>query len=170
MTLYQLGERENGLLLQINNAAGLIEEKLKKLEEEGVFEAYKQVHSQYAALAQENSEALKRGLFLQWYALVEPPFLSGINDIDPQAETRLIDTLDDKISQDEVEPELYAMVSYYADWEFVFDRFAGCDNLQRLISGRLSYNRIIHQLKQSNLTTRGQMGIYWQSIISLVGK
>ena len=72
MTIDELDEKERNLLLQINNTAGSIEEKLHQLQVKGIFDAYKQVHSDYADLAQENHEALKRGLFLQWYALVEP--------------------------------------------------------------------------------------------------
>jgi hypothetical protein len=165
MTVDELDEKERDLLLQINNIAGSIEEKVRQLEDMGVFDAYKQVHSYYADLAPQNSEALKRGLFLQWYTLVEPPFLSGINDIDPQAEKRIIDSLNDQLIQNKVDSELYSMVSYYACWDFVFDRFRDCANLKRLLESRLEYNSIIQQLMQSDLTRRGQMGIYWQSVI-----
>lgn len=165
MTVDELDQKESELLLQINNIVGSTEEKVRQLEVKGIFDAYKQVHSYYADLAQEDYEALKRGLFLQWYALVEPSFLSGINDIDSQAEKRIIDTLNDQIGQNKVDSELYSMVSYYADWEFAFDRFGDCTNLNRLLQNKLDYNTIIQQLGQSNLTCRGQMGIYWQSVI-----
>lgn len=166
MTVDQLDKKENSLLLQINSIVGSIEERARQLKAKGIFNAYKQVHSQYADLAQENSEALKRGLFLQWYAFIEPAFLSGVCDIDPRAEQRIINILNDRIGQNKVDPELYFMTSYYTSWEFIFDRFQNCDNIIGLISSRADYNQIIEQIKGSNLDCRGQMGIYWQTIIS----
>ncbi|WP_128544511.1 hypothetical protein [Larkinella soli] len=167
MTLDELSKKERELLLQIDGTKGSIEEKADQLKAKGIFDAYKQVHDGYADLAKENNEALKRGLFLQWYALVEPSFLTGINDIDSQAEKEIIRVLDDQIGENEVDAELYSMVSYYADWENVFDRFNGYSNLTQLLKNRLDYDSIILQLKQSDLTSRGQMGIYWQSVIPL---
>ena len=64
MTVNELDQKESELLLQVNNTQGSIEGKTGQLKVEGVFDAYKQVHSRYANLAQEDSEALKRGLFL----------------------------------------------------------------------------------------------------------
>lgn len=167
MTLDELDKSESKLLLRVNNAQGSIEEKAQQLEAGGIFDAYKQVHSHYASLSQEDSEALKRGLFLQWYALVEPPFISGINDLDPEAEKRIIAILNDQIGQNGVDTELYSMVSYYAEWEFIFDRFIDSTNLMRMVNNRLDYDSIIQQLRQSDLNCRGQMGSYWQSIIPL---
>ncbi|MVM36330.1 hypothetical protein GO755_40380 [Spirosoma sp. HMF4905] len=167
MTVDELEEKENKLLLQINSTEGPMEVKVGQLEAGGVFDEYRQVHSFYADLAQKDSEALKRGLFLQWYSSVEPSFLSGIDNVDPQAEKRIIDTLNNQIGRNEVDSELYSMLSYYAGWRFVFDRFSDSTNLVKLLNNRLDYDSIIQQLKQSDLTCRGQMGIYWQSIIPL---
>ncbi|AUD04973.1 hypothetical protein [Spirosoma pollinicola] len=167
MILDQLDKEENNLLSQINNIAGSIEEKVRQSEIKGIVDAYKSIHARYAELAKKNSEALKRGLFLQWYVLVEPSYLSGISDIDTRLEKVIIDALDDNIGQNKIDPELYAMVSYYSDLEFVFDRFEDCVNLQKFLESRLDYGTIIRQVEQSDLNHRGQMGIYWQSIISL---
>ncbi len=166
MTLDRLDEKERSLLLQIRNLVGSIEEKSREIEIRGIFDDYKQVHSQYADLAQENSEALKRGLFLQWYAFVEPPFLSGINGTNPQAERRIINIFNEKIIQNIVDFELHLMVSHYMVWEFVFDRFETGPNLVRLFTNGLDNDYIIQYMKQSNFNHRGQMGIYWQSITS----
>ncbi|RAJ89779.1 hypothetical protein LX87_05678 [Larkinella arboricola] len=167
-TLDYLSEKENNLILIVYGIQGTIEDKQKKLQIEGVYEAYKEVHRQYANLAIESLEALKRGLFIQWHVLVGACFVSGISDIYPQAEYRIIEILDDKLSRNEVDPELYAMVSYYANeaWDFVYDRFPSFVNLKNLMSNKNTYDQIVKQIKCSNLNNRGQMGIYWNSIVN----
>ncbi|GAB3893432.1 hypothetical protein GCM10028803_07540 [Larkinella knui] len=61
MTINELEQMEGKLLLHVNNTQGSIEEKTDQLEAGSIFDAYKQVHSHYADLAQEDSEALIRG-------------------------------------------------------------------------------------------------------------
>ncbi len=53
--------------------------------EQFVFDRYHAVHRAYSALLTNPAcadEALKRALFLQWFMVAEPPFLSGINGLD----------------------------------------------------------------------------------------
>lgn len=75
ITIDELGKEEDKLIFQVECTQGTIEVMLEQLSTAGVFVAYKQVHSLYADLAKNDNEALKRGLFLQWYGLVTAPFV-----------------------------------------------------------------------------------------------
>lgn len=167
MTISQLVEIENNLLQRVTESVGTIEKKVSQLSNEGIYEAYKQVHSQYANLADVNDEALKRALFIQWYVMASPGFITGIDNVDLRAERRVIDVLDKQVSQNVIDSELHAIVSYYGSepWEYIFERFENCNNLEKLLRYRLDYDSIIDRMRQSDLYNRGQMGIYWQSII-----
>ena len=90
MTIEQLGDTENELLFRLTDINKSIQtlELDKRLE--SIFESYNQIHQAYAELADRNDEALKRGLFIQWYAWTEPSFNSGISELDPQSEQKII--------------------------------------------------------------------------------
>lgn len=166
MTIDQLNEMEDVIFQRVIGIEGTLEEKAMQVEAKGIYDDYKQIHSQYSDLANLDNEALKRALFIQWYALVEPGIYTGIGDINLRAERQVIDILNEQIGQNKIDSELYAMVSYYAGWEFVFDRFENCNSLKELLKNRLSYEVIIERIKSENLTNRGQMGYYWYSIVN----
>lgn len=164
MTLDQLTEEENRLMSQVCNTYGTIEEKRNKLEAQGTFSNYEKVHSHYANLAHESNEALKRGLFLQWYVLVEPSFLSGIDFIDADAQRSIFSTMGKRVRQPDIDLELHAMLSYYIEWS-VFDHIIEYNSVLRSLEQVLHYDAIIEYLQQKSFAGRGQMGKYWQSIL-----
>jgi len=133
----------------------------KKLSE--VFTSYKQVHLQYSLLAEDDSEALKRGLFIQWYALTEPNYLSGINEVDEQAELRIISLIDERIGNSTLDSELHWMLNYYATWDFVFQKFPEFSNLKEFVE-RAKPNRLPEKIERQAMDKRGQMGKYWNSL------
>src|SRR6476469_8561694 len=71
-----------------------------------VFASYRQVHKHYSDLAKENDEALKRGLFIQWYAFTEPNYLTGIEELDKESEENIIDLIEEKIQSNSLDAEL----------------------------------------------------------------
>ncbi len=77
----------------------------------------------YSSIALDDSvdsvEALKRGVFLQWFHCAEPAFLTGIADLDARAAHALMEQLEFTLSKDPSDLELKQMVRYYlavADW------------------------------------------------------
>jgi hypothetical protein len=97
MNLQDLANREIELYKIVTSLDGTMEEKTRQLEKNGVFERYKEIHKTYAELHKQDLEALKRGLFLTWYALVEPPCFTGIKDLDAEAENRIMHTLERRL-------------------------------------------------------------------------
>ncbi len=147
LDLYEKGQREE------------LTEELKT-----VFAAYRQVHKHYSDLAKEDDEALKRGLFIQWYAITEPGYLTGILELDEEAEQNIIDLVEEKIQNNSLDTELKWMLNYYATWDYVFDRFKNRKGLAELIANRTDGLPLGLVIDKVAMKQRGQMGTYWNSL------
>ena len=165
MTIEQLAQTEKELhliVLELDNKERSDEsdEKLRN-----IFELYKDIHKQYSDLADKQDEALKRGLFIQWYCITEPPYLTGIGDLDDSAEIKIIKVLNDKIEKNNLDDELKWMLNYYLSpsWVFVFDRFKGYKGLDKAIKNHIEYN-LPERIDRVSMETRGIMGKYWNSL------
>lgn len=130
-----------------------------------VFDLYKDVHMQYSDLADKEDEALKRGLFIQWYSYTEPSWLTGIGLLDDLAMTKIIRVLNDKILNNTWDSELEWMLSYYVNpaWVYVFDSFKGYKGLDYAIKNCIDYN-LPESIDRVSMQARGQMGRYWNSL------
>lgn len=163
MTVEQLAEKETDLysiVLDLNKEKQSLEtlEKLKN-----IFISYRQIHRLYANIADKQEEALKRGLFIQWYAITEPADLTGISELDEEAELNIIKILENKIQTESLDSELKWMLNYYASWDYVFDRFKNFEGLKNFVQNRTEgyFPSVIDHL---SMKTRGQMGKYWNSL------
>lgn len=136
-----------------------LNEKLKT-----VFATYRQVHNNYSDLAKGNDEALKRGLFIQWYAITEPKYLTGIEALNEVAEENIIDLIEEKIQNKSLDTELKWMLNYYATWDYVFDRFKNRKGLADLIENRSDGLLEGLVIDKEAMNKRGQMGAYWNSL------
>jgi hypothetical protein len=136
-----------------------LNEKLKT-----VFASYRQVHIHYSDLAKEQEEALKRGLFIQWYACTEPNYLTGIEQLDEEAEKNIINIVEEKIQNNSLDSELKWMLNYYANWDYVFDRFKNREGLAELIANRTDGLPLGLDIDKTTMSKRGQMGTYWNSL------
>jgi hypothetical protein len=78
--LHELSERERDLLeSKVYLATGSMEDKCQQLADAGVFQAYEAIHRTYANAVSgtpSGLEALKRALFLGWYAPLRSPLAS----------------------------------------------------------------------------------------------
>ena len=127
-----------------------------------IYNSYKEIHRHYSKLAKDDDEALKRGLFIQWYALTEPSYATGIGLIDEIAEIKIIDLIENKIQKNDIDSELNWMLNYYANWDFVFEKFESYQALTEFILNRKDAELIFDKVDMSK---RGQMGEYWNSLI-----
>lgn len=119
---------------------------------------YQEIHTAY--ITHESLEALKRAVFLQWYAAIEPSYLSGIDLLDHNDEIRTIKRLDDLIRSNTLDAELTMMLDYYyrmADW--YFDGFEHMEELKDFF--RRDQPTSLVKIESGN---RGQMGEYWSSL------
>ncbi len=164
MTLEQLANTENEIYSTVLDLY-----KMEKSDELNVnlkilFASYKQVHKNYSDLAKQNDEALKRGLFIQWYAIMEPGYLTGIQELGEEAEENIINLVEEKIQNNSLDNELSWMLNYYANWEFVFNRFKNRKGIEKLIANKIEGLTIGFVIDNETMNKRGQMGRYWNSI------
>ena len=164
MTIEQIANLETELYSTVldlykKGPTGELTERLKT-----VFDSYKQVHEHYSGLAKEQDEALKRGLFIQWYAMTEPSYLTGIGELNEEAEKNIIKLVEDKIQNNALDNELKWMLNYYANWDFVFERFKISKGLVELIANRTDDLPVGLIIDKIAMNKRGQMGAYWNSL------
>jgi len=134
-----------------------------QLNDKGVYDKYKQVHRLYADNSGKDLESLKRGLFIQWYYLCEPPYLTGINELDENAERKIIEQLDYLITADKLDFELKWMLKYYYNWDYVFERFKKYKGLQDWIKNQMG-SELPDTIDRNEMQQRGRMGRYWNSL------
>lgn len=162
MIINELTEIETELYLKVCSLNGTIEEKYEQVTKLGISNEYKIIHQKYAELSSENIEALKRGLFINWFAVSEPTFLTGIAELDENAEEKIIKEINERIKNQTVDFELNWMLNYYKNWDYAFAKFAKYE----LFYAKIMSNEEIEMPKidKQKMKNRGQMGIYWKSI------
>jgi hypothetical protein len=162
MILDELTEKENELILKVRSLNGTIEEKYHQIKETGITTQYKTVHQKYAELCSENIEALKRGLFISWFSVSEPTFLTGIDELDENAQEKIVKEINERIKNQTVDFELNWMLDYYKTWDYAFTKFAKYE----LFYAKIMSNEEIEMPKidKQKMENRGQMGIYWNSL------
>ncbi len=124
-----------------------------------IYAEYKNVHKEYAKMSDKDIESLKRGLFIQWYSMTEPNYLTGIAELNKKSELKIITELKNRIDQNKTDNELKWMLNHYLEWDFVFERFKNIAEFEK------DKNVIELTNIKLKMVNRGQMGIYWNSII-----
>ena len=169
MTVDQLSLKENELYSTVMNLYKkdpvIPQSKETERKMEIIFNSYKDIHKEYADLADKNDEALKRGLFIQWYAWTEPSWLTGIGLLDNLAMIKIITIINDKIISNTIDAELKWMLNYYLNpaWVFAFDKFKGYQGIASAIKN-WTEDRLPKNIDKIAMQKRGQMGIYWNSL------
>ncbi len=185
LSLKQLAQEEERLLAIVKTVRNLPEPDLR-LNALDVFASYRQVHAAYADMLANplnGAEALKRALFLQWTAALEPPFLTGIVSplgsafaepdflaemvrIDRLLERKVLEELESVLANQRLDHEGTLMLGWYDSvWEFYFDPFPGLPHLAR---ARVVKNPDIHlaaAMSEESLRGRGQMGEYFSEML-----
>jgi hypothetical protein len=123
--LARLHQQELVLWQQVQAAQGCAREVNRSLQQGGVFKQYRHIHAQYVRLGRFHrnrpirNEALKRALFLSWYAEVEPAPFSGLADLDEDQITEACFRLNTLLEKGWMSDELVWMLQHYARWEWV---------------------------------------------------
>lgn len=124
-----------------------------------IFAEYKLIHQTYANLAAQDVEALKRGLFLQWYALAEPNYLTGLLSLDKEAGNRIIEALNKQINTGQTDSELVWMLNYYSHSDWIFEEFESFKGFDAKIVNEQNDN-LPKDIDRDKMRERGQMGRY----------
>lgn len=141
--------------------AGHIEHRDIRLHAFGIFDQYARIFDKYVALAAEGSiEALKRAVFISWFRITEPWFITGILELPPTAMQALTELLSSHAVPDD---ELTLMLSYY----LAFEEWPAPPlhaQLQQALA-ETSPNSW-RNLSQRPMDGRGLMGDYWGSVLA----
>jgi len=162
MNINELSRKEIELDKKISILEGSIDDKRTQIKLLGIPEEYFAIHKEYSDLANNDIEALKRGLFLQWFYIVEPPFLTGIFELDEIAQDKIIKILNDLILSNSIDYELKQMLKHYKEWNYVYERFAHYKSFYNLIFN--SEKNDFEKFYKFETENRGLMGIYWSSL------
>lgn len=163
MNLAQLAEMEGNILREIQDLPWDARCKPGP-RHEPLFQKYREIHKAYASLASKDIEALKRGLFIQWYALTEPPALSGISGLDPESIRAVAVALNARLETGDTDEELIWMLSHYIGVaDFTFDQFKDLGHLANFVS---TYTETIYpaSIDREAMKCRGGMGMYFNSL------
>ena len=163
MTLEEITALENEWLAK--HPYGRVKDLHTACEQMGIYDAWRNTFKQYVILArQDNLEALKRALFLHWYACSEPNELSGIFMLNKSLVMEVLTLVNNLILEEKLDTELKWMLSYYySDTDWYIDRFEGFDELKK-ISRDTDSKMFWEFCPDSSFDNRGQLGNYWKSI------
>lgn len=173
--LQSLSDQENGLLKIVHSVEGSMEDMEQELKKAGVFATYSLIHSEYLNLVGDNSsleiktEALKRGIFLNWYSVTEPICFTGLGDLNTKSVIGFYQLLENTLSNGILDDEFLWMLAYYSNWDYAILEMA-TDKMQKLASfvksaARKSDDPLPNNLSIHHMEDRGLMGDYWRSVI-----
>jgi len=163
MTLVNLTNKENELLDKVEKVTGLMEEQNVIMEKEGVFDDYKKIFNEYVGLHKKDLEALKRCLFLYWHSASEPSCYTGLGEFDNKQVEKVLNTLDKRLSQGITNYELEWMLSYYSNWDYIFEPFPKFKFILEKIKEN-NRTEMPDEIDRDEMEKRGQMGKYWNSL------
>jgi hypothetical protein len=163
MTLQELANKEDELNNKVIDLYRQPQSDHTEDTLQDIFLEYRKIHEAYAELSLTNIEALKRGLFIQWYALAEPNYLTGIADLDENAENKVVQALNERIEASNADNELIWMINYYAHWDWIFERLASFNGFNNTIVNEQN-NHLPDKIDRDEMAQRGQMGKYWNSL------
>ncbi len=98
-----------------------------------------------------------------WYALTEPIWLTGIGELNIEAEERIVKLLNVTLAKDVLDYELDWMLEHYSNFGFAFDRFHEYKYFYKRISSKTGLD-FPDFIDKELMATRGQMGEYFNSI------
>jgi hypothetical protein len=162
MTLDELAKKEEHLLQRVRSIKGGYQEYPSDYD--SIFNEYEKIHHEYTDLAILSSdiEALKRAVFIQWFLVSEPAFISGIKKLDQDSMVSALDELQKIILTGSIDEEFTWMLNCY------------CRITNDFLVPRSRYGKVISYLEGLpdwkperaagfSFHNRGQMGEYWLS-------
>ena len=162
-TLDELAAQEQQLLTQIGAATGTLEQRTTQLEQQGIFEQYNAIYAAYGRIAAKHVEALKRGIFLLWYADAEPCAFTGLRNLDAAATHKILNTFNRRLKLDITDYEMQWMLSYYNSWDYLFASYIDYPHFLEWMNTKATES-LPDSIDRENMAQRGQMGAYWNSL------
>lgn len=162
--LEDLARRESELISLAEALHGTIEKKIIEVSSLETGKLYRAIFKEYAELCFTNIEALKRGLFLIWYCMAEPEFITGMDYFDVADKGSIINSLENYFTSKFLDPELEWMFSYYCNWSYCFIEFKTFALFQLKVEEYENKIELPRSINREKMNLRGNMGYYWNSL------
>ena len=139
-------------------------------EHEPIIQRWRQTHAAYAELAGAQStdslEALKRALFIQWFEVAEPFFLTGILGLAPHSLTEVAGHIERALT-DGGDPELDEMLAWYGRIaDHAFDPSSTGPLMLAALHRPSDLAWLTSDKQRDTYPSRGSMGEYFLSLKS----
>jgi len=141
----------------------------EKQPDDKVYQIYNDIFICYVVLSihDMNTEALKRAIFLQWYATVQPYPVTGLKTLDPVFQNKALENLAEYLEKGQLDEEFVIMLfHYHKSNPSVFSTYEKNESFEKLFLNTQLTSKAYLILKQIDFNNRGQMGLYWQHILN----
>lgn len=168
MSIEEITVEENDLLNVVRQFKGDMDLIFERMQKDRIFKKYSDIHREYVELAtkEKNIEALKRSIFIQWYALSEPSCFTGIRDLSEENEKRALRFLEKIIIENKIDSEFNSMLFHYKEVNNItFSQFKSYQILNEYLNNISEHNHF-ENLSKFLFNNRGQLGNYWQIILN----
>ncbi len=164
-----LANWEAAVLARISGATGTPDERDAQITRSGLYAEYPAIIRAYFEMdtpdADARLEVVKRTVFLIWHSFKALPVDSGIAEVAESTVRQVFSDLDNTIADDEADEELRSMLAWYRDsFPEPFDTFGPVRSLDAFIRD-VSTADALENLRSSSFAGRGQLGLYWASLL-----
>ncbi len=174
LSLAALANWEAAVLASIGGATGSVADQDGQITRSGMYAEYPAIFDTYLELISKPSgdaatalEALKRVVFLAWYAFKALPTLSGMAELPESAVRQAMSELERAIVAGRTDDELRRMLAWYRqDFGYVFDHFGPVRGLDAFIGEVVSDAMWHDHGNAARFSGRGQLGKYWTAALA----
>lgn len=165
-----LANWEAAVLARISGATGTPDERDAQITRSGLYAEYPAIIRAYFEAADTDAEThlevMKRTVFLIWHSFQALPVDSGIAEVAESTVREAFADLDWMIGNGTADDELRWMLAWYRDtFPEPFDTFGPVRSLDAFIRD-VSTGEALERLRGGNFTGRGQLGLYWASLLA----
>ena len=169
LSLEALANWEAAVLARISGASGTPDERDAQITRSGLYAEYPAIIRAYFDVdgpqPETGLEVTKRTVFLIWHSFKALPVDSGIAEVAESTIRQVFGDLDKTIANDEADDELRWMLAWYRDsFPEPFDTFGPVRSLDAFIRD-VSTTEALENLRESSFDRRGQLGLYWSSLL-----
>lgn len=157
--LEESAEKERQISQTVAALSGTPEERMRRLEALDTFAQYNRIYTAYAERCGESLEALKRALFLSWFAHVEHPAYTGLRAVDKSCEQKVLHKLRETLQKHKADYELKWMLSHYAAAQSYFESFGNAGDLPETV--KKHFVALPACIDKNAMEKRGLMGVFW---------
>jgi hypothetical protein len=169
LSLDALANWEMAVLASIRGAGGTAAERDAQITRSGLYAEYPAIFGAYVELVRLAAdeavalEALKRVVFLAWWAFSVPSIDSGIAELPESSVREVMQLLESAISGGRTDDELQAMLAWYhSRFGYVFEHFGPVRELETFVA-ETPEDEARARVLAGPFAGRGQLGVYWSA-------